>query len=317
MFLYIFVDGVGFGEANSEINPFAKFGKGFFMPLGGKSPLSNPPWNQAVYLKTDASMGVSGIPQSATGQTAIWTGFNASKIVGRHISGFPTFTLKKIINEYSIIKVFKEKGYKASFLNCYNPKYIEHIQKNPRHQSASTLIQLAGGNTLKTFDDLRAGKGIYMDISHHFLREFAKDILSPDDELMKERDPYMQGKLLAQIAEDYDLCIYEFFLTDKVGHDQNWEAAERIIYTFEKFMDGLVESFNSQKGQIILTSDHGNMEDLSIGKHTTNLVPCFLYGKHTQILKDNIVSLHDITPNIYKIMGIDIELLWNEGKRNV
>jgi hypothetical protein len=316
MIAYIFIDGIGFGEKDSAKNPFTKFASGFFLPLGGKEPEDGSIFQNCTYLKIDPSMGIKGLPQSATGQTALWTGINAPRVVGRHISGFPSFTLKKIINEYSVIKIFEENGYKASFINCYNPKYIEHIEKNPKHISASTMVQLAAKKSLNTFDDLREGRGLYMDINHLVLKEYAKDILSSDDPLLQERDPYKMGKLFCEIVSNYDLSIYEFFLTDKVGHDQNWDMAKRVIHTVEAFMNGIIENFPKEKGQLILSSDHGNLEDLSVGTHTTNLVPCFLYGKHTEEIKHTVKALCDIVPAIYSIYDIDCKPTWEPIEQN-
>ena len=97
MIFYFFIDGIGYGENNPQKNPFSKFAKSFFLPLGGKALPEGSLFSRGEYIQTDACMEVSGLPQSATGQTALWTGINAPKILERHISGFPTFTLKKII----------------------------------------------------------------------------------------------------------------------------------------------------------------------------------------------------------------------------
>ena len=80
MIVYFFIDGVGFGENDIEKNPFAKFAKGFFLPLANKPLPTNSKLTEGAYIKTDASMGIKGLPQSATGQTAIWTGINAPQV---------------------------------------------------------------------------------------------------------------------------------------------------------------------------------------------------------------------------------------------
>lgn len=131
MIFYMFIDGIGFGPDDPETNPFSRYAKSFFLPLAGKPiPENAPPsLKDAVFLKTDASMGIKGLPQSATGQTSLWTGINACKVLQRHLSGFPTFTLKKIISKYSILRVLEEHGFKADLLNCYTPAFAEHVKK--------------------------------------------------------------------------------------------------------------------------------------------------------------------------------------------
>ncbi|MCB1180134.1 MAG: metalloenzyme [Leptospiraceae bacterium] len=307
MILYIFIDGIGFGENNPEINPFTKFAKSFFLPLGGKEVNKQSKYNDSIYLKTDASMGIKGLPQSATGQTSLWTGINAPSILNRHVSGFPSFTLKKIIKEYSIIKVFQDYGKQAVFLNCYSPLYLENLKKNTRYLSASTLVQMASGNPLKTLDDLQNGKGLFMDITHELFRDFAKTFLPEDHELLKLRDPYEMGKLAVRIARESDLSLYEYFLTDKVGHAMDWGQAEKIIHNVESFIDGILDELNPDSEQLIITSDHGNLENLSSKVHTQNPVPTFLYGNLTTNLQDKIQKLADIPIAIYEAVGIDLK----------
>lgn len=131
MIFYMFIDGIGFGPDDPETNPFSRYAKSFFLPLAGKSIPQNATsfLKNTVFLKTDASMGIKGLPQSATGQTSLWTGINACKVLQRHLSGFPTFTLKKIISKYSIIRILEEHGFKADLLNCYTPAFTEYVKK--------------------------------------------------------------------------------------------------------------------------------------------------------------------------------------------
>lgn len=308
MILYIFIDGIGFGKNDPLVNPFSVYSKSFFLPLAEKSFPNNHPLNKAIYCITDPKMGIEGLPQSATGQTAIWTGINAPKILGRHMSGFPTFTLKKIISKFSIIKVLEENGKKASFLNCYSPLFFENINRSKRHLSASTLVQLASSVPLKTFDDLQHKKGIFMDITHHILKEFAKDFLPQTHELMQERNPYEVGQLAVQLARENDLTLYEYFLTDKVGHAQDWNLAKKVILDVEAFIEGILSEIDESNEQLIITSDHGNLEDLSTDIHTANPVPTVLYGKYSNDLAEQIHFLYDIVPAIYNILNIKVNL---------
>ncbi len=308
MLLYIFLDGIGFGKNDPSINPFARYAKGFFLPLAERSLPSKHPLNKAIYHLTDAQMGINGLPQSATGQTALWTGINAPSILGRHVSGYPSYTLKKIISKFSVIKILEENHKRGSFLNCYSPPFFENLNKNKRHLSASTLVQMASNVPLKTFEDLANKRGIFMDITHFFLKQFAKDFLPSNHELMQERNPYEMGRLAVQLARENDLTLYEYFLTDKIGHSMDWNLAERIILDVEAFIDGILSEMDETKEQLIISSDHGNLEDLSTDVHTFNLVPTVLYGKYSKDLEKQIHSLCDIVPAIYKILGIEVNL---------
>lgn len=303
---------MGFGENDETKNPYSKFAEGFFLPMGGKAVPENSKLKNAVYLKTDASMGVKGLPQSATGQTAIWTGIKAPEILNRHVSGYPSFTLRKIISELSCMKILEERNKKVSFLNAYSPVYFSHVATKPKLVSASTMIQLASNIPLLKLESILEEKGIFMDINHEFLREFAKDFLDTEHALMQIRDPFLVGKNVISNYKDHDLVLFEYFLTDKMGHEQNWEKIEKMIHTVERFIEGVMESIDIEKDLFIITSDHGNSEDLSTNTHTKNPVPCFLYGNYETNFLD-IKELSDILPRIYKKLEIDFLPKWEKS----
>ncbi|WCL48445.1 metalloenzyme [Leptospira sp. GIMC2001] len=305
MIFYVFLDGIGFGRNDTDTNPFARFSQNFFLPLASKAQ-SLP---QLTYIETDACLGVTGLPQSATGQTALWTGVNGAKTINRHLSGFPSFTLKKIIAKHSIVKVLNQNGVKADLLNSYSPKYFEKIKENPRYVSASTLVQMASNRPLKTFEDLREGRGIYMDITHEILIQMGRGEIPEWDPLMQVRNAYDVGYSIPSRFGDYGLCIYEYFITDKVGHDQNWDHANKVIHELEEFFRGYLDAMDPERDTLIVTSDHGNLEDLTTSRHTTNPVPTILAGAKAKDLKNSINSLTDITPSIYKILNLDQALL--------
>ncbi|NJN80719.1 MAG: phosphoglyceromutase, partial [Anaerolineales bacterium] len=70
--LFLFLDGIGLGEDNPEINPFAKANMPFLESLLGSKKIiktSAPVENdQVTLLAIDPNLGVKGLPQSATGQ---------------------------------------------------------------------------------------------------------------------------------------------------------------------------------------------------------------------------------------------------------
>jgi len=255
-------------------------------------------------IPTDAHLGVPGLPQSATGQTAIWTGINGAALLGRHVSGFPTITLRKIISKYSILKILAENQIKADFLNCFTSPYLKHVEEKPKLVSASTLVQLASNRPLKNMEDLRNGRGLYMDLTHDILKQIASEYLPADDPILEPRNPETLGSNVFTMFGNYKLCIYEYFLTDKVGHAQDWDKAKIVIDNLEKFFFGILKTMDPTKDTLIVTSDHGNLEDLSQKNHTENLVPTFLYGKNANIYAENIHSLKDIVPELYKTFGL-------------
>ena len=273
--IFVFFDGIGFGGKNSYSNPFTKFKTHFFSPLGGTSSFLPP----GDLIETDAHMGYSGLPQSATGQVALFTGFNGAEIMGRHINGFPTYSLRPYIKKHSLLKKMLEVGKKATLINSYSNGYINKInsRRGERLMSASSMMQAASGQSFFTLDDYKNGKSLYMDLTNWFLRK--NNVKIP---MISAK---MTGRKLIKLAKNYDLIIYEYFFTDKVGHNQSLGAAKRIMQHIESFMEGVWEEIDVDKTLFILSSDHGNFEDLSTKHHTNNLVPTIVHGKSMELSK--------------------------------
>lgn len=281
--IYIFLDGVGIGEANAEKNPFARFKNRFFGAHAGKT------FSMAgEVISTDAHMGIPGLPQSATGQTALFTGYNGPQILGRHVNGFPTFTLRPYFKEKNLLKVMNDAGLNATLINSYSSIYLKRME-HPRAErmiSASSLMQRHSGKPYFTTEDYLAGKSLYMDLSNWFLRKHGLDV--------PIAKPYENGRKLVRIARNYDLIVYEYFFTDKVGHEQSWGAAKRILRHVDDFLSGVWDELNPAKETVVISSDHGNMEDLSVKTHTANPVGTFVYGHHAVPFLDGVKSLLDI-----------------------
>src|SRR5215217_9193982 len=104
--LLIFIDGVGIGTRGPH-NPLDGLESEFFSIFEGEEPRLPFEGRMAV---TDTRLGVAGLPQSATGQTAILTGVNASKLIGRHLHGYPSPRLKQALSEHSIYKRIIARG---------------------------------------------------------------------------------------------------------------------------------------------------------------------------------------------------------------
>src|SRR5258706_15998521 len=91
--LFMFLDGVGLGVDDPIINPLARA----HMPhlhrlLGGQKMLAaSAPYNgpRASLRAIDANLGVSGLPQSATGQAVLFTGINIPAAPGYHYGPKP------------------------------------------------------------------------------------------------------------------------------------------------------------------------------------------------------------------------------------
>jgi hypothetical protein len=283
--LLFFIDGLGIGT------------RGAHNPLDGlpdAEPLAvfqNEPLQVAfdgVLIETDARLGIEGRPQSASGQTTILTGINAPAEIGHHKQGFPNAALLTIIREHSIFLQLARAGVAPiTFANTYTRRFFEG---RPRWISATTAAVEAAGLNFNTVDDLKAGRAVYHDFTNQQLIERGEEV--------EVRTPEEAADVLASVAADHRFTLYEYFMTDKVGHAQDMTSARLVLQNLARMIRRLVGQMDLQKTTVILTSDHGNIEDLSTKSHSLNSVPTIIWGAHQKRMATSITSLADITPAI-------------------
>jgi hypothetical protein len=299
-FTMIFVDGLGMGSEENNPVMFAQTPH-FDRLLGGHFLWgdSEIEYNNSRLYSLVATLETNGIPQSATGQTTLWTGVNAAKLLGYHLNAYPNKKLKDIIKKHSIFKQLADKGKKVTFANAFTKGYEEMVTDGTKKHSASTLCTLAGGVRLRRREDLLEGKAVYQDITNEIFRKRGEDV-----PLVK---PCLAGKNLAQISLEHDFTLFEYFQTDIRGHKRDLAKAVKVIESLDEFLGGYLskaEAVNSSehKMALILTSDHGNIEDLSIATHTLNKVPAVCWSNFG-FKWPKMKSITEVTPTILRVLG--------------
>lgn len=292
--IFIFLDGFGMGERASN-NPFIYAEMPFLNKLlEGPIINDNQVLKPGVLLKgIDANLGVEGLPQSATGQTALFTGDNASKVLGYHLPAFPNEKLREIINKSNIMKNAVEAGKKAVFANSYSQGYFDMVSRGKRAHSVTTLCTLSAGIRFRNIEDLNDGRAVYWDITNQYLKEKQN---APVDII----NPVYAGKNLAKISQDYNLVIYESFLTDLVGHKNDFSRAVEILEILDMFISGVL-TYIGNDVTVVITSDHGNIEEIGDTGHTRNPVPLFVYGNNADKF-DSAESITDISEIILSVI---------------
>lgn len=286
-----FIDGLGIGE-RSEHNPLANIAN--IEPLAHFQNEVSEIIHDGVLVPTDACLGIEGRPQSASGQTTILTGVNAPKFLGSHKQGFPNEKLRGVIAENSIFLQLKNLEIEPNlFANAYTKQYFETHYK--RWKSATTCAVEAAGMSFRMIPDLLGGFAVSHDFTNEFLRERGIDV--------PLWTPFEAGKTLAKLVESNRFTLYEHFLTDKIGHEQDFEWAKRHLPKLAEMIRTVLENINLQTTTFILTSDHGNIEDLSVRNHTLNKVPTIIWGRKRREIANRIRDLTDITPAIISLLN--------------
>jgi 2,3-bisphosphoglycerate-independent phosphoglycerate mutase len=287
--LLFFIDGLGIGTRGLH-NPFD--GLPDADPLAVFQDAEPKLSFGGMLAVTDACLGVEGRPQSASGQTTILTGVNAPATVGYHKQGFPNQALLDIIREHSLFVQLKRAGVgPINFANTYTKRFFE---SRPRWISATTAAVEAAELRFNQVEDLRAGAAVYHDFTNAMLIERGENV--------DLRSPEEAGEVLAGIVSANEFTLYEYFITDKIGHAQDRDGARRVLPMLALFIRTLLAKLDLNRTTVVLTSDHGNIEDLSIRNHTLNPVPTIVWGKHREHIARRVRSLTDITPAIVDVL---------------
>ena len=280
-----FIDGLGIGTRGPH-NPLDKLEDA--APLAVFQNEEPESFYGGVVVPTDPCLGVPGRPQSASGQTTILTGVNAPAQIGYHKQGFPNQALRDIIQTHSIFRQLRDAGVEPiTFANAYSRKFFV---ERPRWVSATTAAVEAAGLSFRTIEDVKAGAAVFMDFTNRFLIERGEDVF--------ERSEEEAADVLASIAAQHRFTLYEYFITDKVGHAQDMALARIVLTRLAKFIREFLIRLDLDRTTVILTSDHGNIEDLSSRNHTLHQVPTIVWGAHRERVAAGIQTLADITPAI-------------------
>lgn len=239
-----------------------------------------------------ASLGVEGIPQSATGQTAILTGVNAAKLLGHHLHGFPNAELRAVIEQHNLFGKLQRLGLTCTFANAYALKPERTMGPAPR--SVTTVATLAAFSAPRSKEDMLAGAAVYHDLTRKWLNQ--KSAVT-----VREIDETEAAGHLLDIMRSVDFCLFEYFLTDLAGHRGTRGEQQEVLASLDRFLGTLMDNLDPARELLLLTSDHGNIEAPERKLHTENPVPFSAFGCREDNARRDMKDLTGVTPKILSL----------------
>lgn len=294
----IFIDGVGIGENDPSKNPFFQREFAFLHATFDETPhLKNQELekNNKFVFPVDANLGVEGLPQSGTGQTAIFCGINAAKKIGKHFGPYPYSSLVPIIKEENIFKKLIDQKKRVMFANAYPKVFFEYLKSGGRRLSVTSLSYYLTGLRLNTSTDVWRGNALTAEITNRRWNERLKYKLP-------QIKPETAAKRLIKISSQNDFTLYEYFLTDHVGHWRIKPEREIIFEELDRFLSYIIKNL-PDKLTLLICSDHGNLEDISVKTHTQNPALAISAGRFGEYLFQNIKSLPHIRNAVINIIN--------------
>jgi len=301
--LFLFLDGVGLGSDNPAINPLAAAHLPTLRGLIDGRPLTASTGHysnsHAHLIPTDACLGISGRPQSATGQATILTGVNAPARLGEHFGPKPNQQVRDILDEASLFARLNRAGLPSYFCNAYPQRYFDAINRGRRLLSAVPYAATVGGQTLLTADAMQAGTAL----SANFTGEGWRIELGYTDTPVYSLEE--AGAKWWEIAQPYRFVFFEHWLTDILGHRRDIPGAVANFERIDRFVAGLLAAADWKETLLIISSDHGNGEDCSVRTHTKNPALTLLYGAESTQFADRIHGLDDFAGVIEDFLAVN------------
>lgn len=322
--LFLFLDGIGLGKDAQDFNPFftAKTPNLDALLNGKKLLASTPPLSNqcCTFRGIDALMGINGLPQSATNQATLVTGINFPKLLGYHYGPKPNQEITSyFLGESASVEASSEsrsqnsttyrslfskltsRGCNVGLLNAYPDLYFQNINSRRRNHAVFPLAASAAGIRLLNQEELFTGKALSADFTGQGWRDHLGILDAPII------SPYEAGERLSTLSENYDFSLFEYWESDIAGHKQDISRAIQVIEKIDQVLGGLLNSWNYEQGAILISSDHGNLEDLSTRKHTLNNVPALLIGdpEYQNRFNQKVSSIADITPIILEFIFME------------
>jgi len=272
--LFVFLDGVGIGPG-TPTNPFSRLKLPAFEQLAGDNrwiegtPAIRKP-NHSFH-SVDATLGVDGLPQSGTGQATLFSGTNCAGLAGRHFGPFPHSTSRSIITHSNVFSKLSAiyPDYRPAFANAYPERFFQYVDRTNRW-TVTTLCCLEAGVRLRTYKDWQLGRAITADLTAEGWLSLGYDLDPISIETAADR--------LCELTRTKGFTLFEYFYTDKAGHSLSMERAEEVLRTLDVFFSRLLERWDPGNELLLISSDHGNIEDMLVKSHTRSPVPLVAYG---------------------------------------
>jgi len=297
--LMIFLDGIGLGPDDPNLNPFAAAdlpalhrltnGNRWLRSTG---KLTN---ERAILVPTDACLGVHGRPQSGTGQATIVTGRNIPQLIGEHYGPKPNVETRALLDEDNFFMQVVQKDKTAALLEAYPPAWHQRISSGKRLPSSYQYAVRAAGLPFWGEQELRAGTAL----SGDWTGEGWRSHLGYEDTPILT--PFEAGVRMVELSRHYDFSFFPHWATDIVGHRGPIEEAVRLLERFDAVIAGVLSAWRDDEGLIIITSDHGNMEEINHRRHTENDVPTVIIGSEKQVFHD-LTDLAGLVPRMAAVL---------------
>jgi len=282
------------------------------IPLTDKTPLEyiQESYDQNVTDEFIVPTAFAGYEGMQDGDAVLFTNFRADRmreiVTAIGAAEFDAFARKPLQ-----VHIATMTQYDASF-----PYGVLFPKEAPKNTLAETVSR-AGLRQLHTAETEKYAHVTFFlngGIEEPFEGESRVLIPSPDvktyDMKPEMSAPEVGEAVRKAMDEGYELVVVNFANGDMVGHTGNYEAAKKAVEAVDAQLGKIFEKSEEKDYAIVLTSDHGNCEEMCDGEghmltnHTVGDVWCFVKAPGVTKLKEH-GGLNNIAPTVLEVMGLE------------
>ncbi|MFP4322668.1 MAG: hypothetical protein ACLFTK_09455 [Anaerolineales bacterium] len=302
--IMLFLDGIGLGDPDPAINPFAAAHTPTLDALaGGQRWLRDTPYttsDRAIFIPTDARFGMDRPrPASGSGQAALLTGRAIPHEIGEHYGPKPNQAIRDILDKDNLFITLRQAGKSAALITPYPPGWHAAVERGKRLPSSIQYAVRAAGLPIFTEREYYAGQAVSPDWTGEGWAAF---LGFPDAPVYT---PAEVGRLLAKLGKQRDFTLFSTWITDEIGHRGPLERGVEFLETTDGVLAGLLDAWQDDDGLIIITSDHGNLEVQGDRRHSLNDVPTVAIGAGREPFAQGLRTIADVTPGILRALGLN------------
>jgi len=308
---------VGLGDPDPRRNPFASAHAPTLAALAGGPwfrglpPVAEPGRTVAAL---DATLGDPGRPQSATGQSTLLTGRDAVALMGGPYGPWPGPKLRALLERDTLFHdaAAVAPGAGAALANAYPDAYLEALARpTGRHRRArapaSVVAARAAGVPLRGREAWADGRAVAPELDggawHRAAGSGAAAAGAAGGGVRGDADGVgREAGRLAALAADHALTYLDVWVTDQVGHRGELATATALVERLDRFVAALLEALPSRV-TLVVTSDHGNLEDALDRRHTHAEVPLIAWGPGATAFA-GARDLRDVAPAVRAAWGL-------------
>ncbi|WP_305863050.1 2,3-bisphosphoglycerate-independent phosphoglycerate mutase [Helicobacter cholecystus] len=223
---------------------------------------------------------------------------------------------------------FQRKSLANLFLLCFTP-YDENLPLPtlfPKEKISNTLPEVLSQHSLTQAHIAETEK--YAHVTFFFnggVEESCKGeerILIPSPKVATyDLCPQMSAPQVGEAVREsmkkgFDFIVVNFANGDMVGHTGVFEAGIKAVECVDSEIGKILKCAKEEGYSIVLTSDHGNCEEMkdekghTLTNHTVGEVWCFVIDERVQRIKNG--TLANIAPTILKLLNLPIPIEMQE-----